>query len=143
MFKIMIENINKFKTLTIDGILTGISLSSISTVLIYLIGGWDIAFQSLCLIIITDYITGIISAIKNKKLNSKAGLWGIIKKLLYFIMVGLAVVLDRTTGSNGTIRSLVIYFFIANEAISILENWALMELPLPKKLFEVFEKIKE
>lgn len=143
MFKIMIENINKFKTLTTDGLVTGISLSSITTVLIYLIGGWDIAFQSLCLIIIADYITGIISAIKNKKLNSKAGLWGIVKKLLYFVMVGLAVVLDRTTGSNGTIRSLVIYFLIANDGLSILENCAKIGVPIPKKLLDILEQLKQ
>ena len=77
-----------------------------------------------------------------EKVNSLIGLRGIIKKFGYFIVVGVAVVLDRIMGDTGAIRTLVIYFFIANDGISILENWGGMGLPLPQKLFDVLEQLK-
>ena len=77
-------------------------------------------------------------------MNSSVGIQGIIKKFGYIFIVVLATLFDKiVVNGNSAIRTLVIYFFIANEAISILENWALMGLPLPNKLFEVFEKLKE
>lgn len=139
----MLNLISKFKTLSGSGILTGLSLSTIFTTLVYLIGGFDIAFQSLLIIVILDYGTGIISAIKSKKLNSKVGFWGIVKKFLYFVMVALAVILDRIMGSTGTIRSLVIYFLIANDGLSILENSAKIGVPIPQKLIDILEQLKE
>ena len=139
----MINIISKFKTLSDSGVLASISLSTIFTTLIYLVGGWDVSFQSLCIIVAIDYATGVISAIKNKKLNSKVGLWGIVKKFLYFVMVALAVILDRIMGSTGTIRSLVIYFLIANDGLSILENSAKIGVPIPQKLIDILEQLKE
>lgn len=139
----IINLLNKFKTLSNSGFLTSISLSSIFTIFIYLVGGWDVAFQSLCIVIVIDYITGIIGAVKSKKLNSKVGLWGIVKKFLYFVMVVIAVILDRIMGSDGTIRNLVIYFLIANDGLSILENSAKMGVPIPKKLIEILEQLKD
>lgn len=139
----MLNLISKFKTLSGSGILAGLSLSTIFTTLVYLIGGFDIAFQSLLVIVVLDYGTGIISAIKSKKLNSKVGFWGIVKKFLYFVMVALAVILDRIMGSTGTIRSLVIYFLIANDGLSILENSAKIGVPIPQKLIDILEQLKE
>ena len=93
---------------------------------------------------IIDYITGICKGIYKQELNSKFGIKGIIKKFGYLIIVVLATLFDKVVGDKAmAIRTLMLYFFIANEAISILENWASMELPLPKKIFEVFEKLKE
>ena len=108
----------------------------------YHLGGWDIALQTLLIIIVLDYITGICKAIHNKKLNSEIGLKGIVKKVGYLIIVAVAVILDRIAGNTGAIRTLVIYFFVANEGISILENWGGMGLPLPKKLTETLEQLK-
>ena len=67
---------------------------------------------------------------------------GIVKKVGYLIIVAVSVLLDEVVGNTGAIRNLVIYFFVANEGISILENWGAMGLPLPKKVFEVLEQIK-
>ena len=92
--------------------------------------------------IVLDYITGVCKAIHNKKLNSLIGAKGIVKKVGYLIIVAMSVLLDKTVGDTGAIRSIVIYFFVANEGISILENWSAMGLPLPKKIFEVLEQIK-
>ena len=108
----------------------------------YLLGGWDAALQTLVIVMVLDYITGICKAIKQKKLNSKAGLLGIVKKFGYLVIVALAVVIDHVTGETGVVRTLVIYFFVANDGLSILENWGAIGLPLPKKLFEVLEQLK-
>lgn len=115
---------------------------TLATTLVYFLGGWDIALKILLTVIILDYITGIFKAIYNKKINSSVGLKGIIKKLGYLIIVAVAVILDKIAGNTGAIRTLVIYFFVANEGISILENWGGMGLPLPKKIFDVLEQLK-
>lgn len=111
---------------------------------IFLIGGFDNLFKTLIIFIALDYITGIIKAIYQKKLNSKLGLKGFLKKLGYILIVIVASLFDSIIGDKQmAIRTLCIYFFISNEAISILENWAVMGLPLPKKIFQVFESLKE
>lgn len=112
------------------------------TSIVYLLGGIDIAIKSLLLVMILDYITGVISATYNKKLNSKVGLKGILKKVFYLLIVALSVILDNIMGETGAIRTLVIYFFVANDGISILENASEMNIPLPKKLVETLEQLK-
>lgn len=112
------------------------------TTVVYFLGGLDIALKTLLIMIVLDYITGVCKAIHNKKLNSLIGAKGIVKKVGYLVIVAMSVLLDKTVGDTGAIRSIVIYFFVANEGISILENWSAMGLPLPKKIFEVLEQIK-
>ena len=116
--------------------------STLLTTVVYFLGGLDIALKTLLIFIVFDYITGICKAIHNKKVNSSIGAKGITKKVGYLIVVAMAVLLDQTMGNTGAIRSIVIYFFVANEGISILENWGSMGLPLPKKIFDVLEQIK-
>ena len=118
------------------------AISVILTTFVYLVGGIDIAMKSLLIVIVIDYITGVISAIYNKKLNSNIGLKGILKKFSYLIIVSLSVILDRIVGDTGAIRTLVIYFFVANDGISIVENIGKMGVPLPKKLTEVLEQLR-
>ena len=122
--------------------IVNIITSTLTTALVYYLGGWDIALQLLLFIVVLDYVTGVCKAIYNKNLNSEVGLKGIIKKLGYFIVVAIAVILDRVTGGTGAIRTLTIYFFVANEGISILENWGAMGLPLPNQLTELLQQIK-
>lgn len=116
--------------------------SVILTTCVYLLGGFDIALQSLIVVIIIDYLTGIASAIYNKELSSKIGFKGIIKKFCYLLVVALSVVIDNLIGESGIIRSLVIYFFVANDGLSIIENMAEMNIKLPKKLIESLEQIR-
>lgn len=118
------------------------AISVVLTTFIYLVGGIDIAMKSLLIVIVIDYITGVMSAIYNKKLNSTIGLKGILKKFSYLIIVSLSVILDRIVGDTGAIRTLVIYFFVANDGISIVENIVKMGVPLPKKLTEVLEQLR-
>ena len=116
---------------------------TVLTGVLYLLGGWDIALQTLLIVIVIDYVSGICKAIYNKKLNSKVGIKGIVKKFAYLLTVALAVELDQITGGTGAIRTLVIYFFVANDGISILENLGGMGIPLPNKLTEVLEQLRD
>ena len=119
-------------------------ISSILSILIYLFGGFDSLVISLIIVMAIDYITGICKGIYHKTLNSTIGLKGILKKFGYLLIVILATLFDNIIHDESmAIRALVIYFFISNEAISILENWESLGLPLPKKIFDVFEKLKE
>lgn len=115
-----------------------------STICTFLIGEFDLLLKVLCIVMLIDYITGLCKAIYLKKVNSLIGIKGLIKKIGYIIMIILATLADYlVNGDTLVLRTLVIYFFIANESISILENWALMNLPFPKKLYEVFDKLKD
>ena len=118
-------------------------LSVILTTTVYLLGGFDIALQSLLIVMVVDYLTGIASAIYNKNLSSKIGLKGILKKFCYLCVVALSVVIDNLTGQSGLIRTLVIYFFVANDGLSIIENMAEMNVKLPQKLIDALEQIKK
>lgn len=118
-------------------------ISILATYFIYLVGGIDVAFISLVVIMALDYITGVLSAIYNKKLNSKIGYKGILKKASYLLVIALGVILDKLLGQTGSVRTLVIYFFVANDGISILENVGEMNIPLPKKLKELLDQLKK
>ena len=117
--------------------------SVILTTIIYLLGGLDIALKSLLIVMIIDYLTGVASAIYNKKLSSAIGFKGIIKKFCYLLIVALSVVIDNLTGQSGVIRTLVIYFLVSNDGISIIENMAELNIKLPSKLIEILEQLKK
>lgn len=109
----------------------------------YLLGGFDKALECLIVVVVLDYITGVISAWYNKKLDSKVGIKGIVKKFSYFLLIVLSVEIDKTLGQIGIIRNLVIYFFVANDGLSILENVGKMNIPIPKKLKEALLQLSE
>lgn len=117
-------------------------MSTCLTTIVYYLGGLDTALKTLLILMVLDYITGVCKAIVNKEINSIIGAKGIIKKVGYLVIVAVSVLLDAVVGDTGAIRNLVVYFFVANEGISILENWGKMGLPLPKKIMEVLEQIK-
>ena len=116
--------------------------STLLTTVVYYLGGWDIALKTLLILMALDYATGICKSIVNKKINSIIGAKRIIKKVGYLIIVALSFLLDGIIGDTGTIRNLVVYFFVANEGISIIENWGAMGLPLPEKILDVLEQLK-
>lgn len=117
--------------------------SFIATIFIYVLGGWDIALQSLLIVIILDYLTGISKSYVSKKLNSNRGLKGIVKKLSMLCMVAIATIVDKIAGETGLIRTLVIYYLFANEGLSILENLAEMNIIVPKFLKEKLEQLRD
>jgi toxin secretion/phage lysis holin len=116
---------------------------SLLTTVVYFLGGWDIALQTLVVMVTLDYFTGILKAIVAKKLSSEIGVKGIVRKVGYFILVGVSELIDRNTGDTGAIRTLVIYFFICNEGISILENWTGMGLKTPKALKDMLKQLNK
>lgn len=116
--------------------------AGVCTVFGYFFGAWDVGLQVLIAFIVLDYLTGVTAAIINKTLSSQIGFRGLFKKIGILIMVTMGVMIDRLTGAEGIVRTAVIYFYIANEGISILENWGKAGLPLPKKLLDVLEQIK-
>lgn len=118
-------------------------LSISATGLIYLLGGWDVALVCLIVAIILDYISGIIKAYVNKDLSSKIGFKGLLKKVGVLVIVMLAVLVDRITGETGAIRTLVIYYFVANEGLSILENLALAGVPIPDSIKNALKILKD
>ena len=117
--------------------------SGIATALIFVFGQIDIALIVLLIAIALDYFTGIAKAYITGELNSHAGLKGIVKKIGYLALVAVAVIIDRVTGQTGAIRTLVMYYFVANECLSIIENCGKMGLPIPKVLVDKLEQLKE
>lgn len=109
-----------------------------------ILGGFDGFLYALILFVVIDYVTGVMVAVLEKKLSSSLGFRGIFKKVLTFILVLTAHIIDsKLLGSGGAIRTAVIFFYISNEGISILENTAKIGLPIPQKLREVLNKIKK
>ena len=118
-------------------------LSGISTTLIYLFGGFDVALSCLVIAISLDYISGIIKAFYTKQLSSKIGFKGLLKKIGILILVMVSVLVDRVAGNTGAVRTLVIYYFVANEGLSIVENLAETNIPIPAVLKRALKAIKK
>ena len=99
---------------------------------------------ALIVFVITDYITGFASAIVRKELSSSVGFKGLARKVLIFLIVGIANVLDvYVLGANAVLRTAVILFYMANEGLSIIENAGEIGLPIPKKLKEVLAQLRK
>ena len=118
-------------------------IAAIATGAVYLFGGFDVALNCLLIAIVLDYITGIIKAYIKKELSSEVGLKGILKKVGVLIVVMLGVLVDRVTGNTGAVRTLVIYYFVANEGLSIIENLGAAGVPIPAKLKKALKALKK
>ena len=98
-------------------------------------GGFDGFLYALIVFVVTDYFTGILAAGIRKELSSEVGFKGIAKKVCIFLLVGMANVIDTQVLQNGAaIRTAVIFFYLSNEGLSILENSAVIGIPIPEKL---------
>lgn len=121
-----------------------ISAATCGGVVGYIFGGWDKTFQVLLVFIVVDYISGIIAAAYNNKLNSKVGFKGIAKKVVIFMIVAIAVQLDKLIGiDNQVIRMATCFFYIANEGLSILENGGKLGVRYPSVLEKTLEQLRE
>ncbi len=121
---------------------TAVALAA--TALTYAFGGFDATITVLCCFMLFDYTTGVARAVIEKRLSSAVGFKGIARKACILIVVMLAVMLDRIIGSDGWVfRTLCAYFYIANEGISIIENSAAIGIPIPKRLRDVLEQLKD
>lgn len=123
-------------TTTITAVGTGL-LSS-------LLGGWDMALEILLIVMILDYITGVASAFHTKTVSSSEDYLGILKKASIFAIVILAAQLDRLTGNaHSLFRNCTAFFFVANDALSILENVGELDIPLPSFLKNALIKLRD
>lgn len=110
----------------------------------YLFGGWDTALIVLVVFMTIDYLTGVIRAGFEHKVSSSVGFKGLAKKFIIILILMMAVLLDRLIGTGSWVfRTIVAYFYIANEGISILENSAALGLPIPDKLKDILAQLKE
>lgn len=113
------------------------------TTFVWVIGGIDVAFICLVVAIVLDYISGLIKAYNTKTLSSRIGFRGILKKVGILLIVMVGVLIDRVTINDGSLRTLVIYYFVANESLSVLENLAEAGLPIPKALKEALKVLNK
>lgn len=111
----------------------------------FLFGAVDGLFYALTAFVVMDYMTGVISAIIKKELSSRTGFEGVFKKIMVFVLVALANIIDKQVlgGTEGVLRSAVVAFLLANEGLSILENVSRAGMPVPKKLKGILSQIKE
>ena len=110
----------------------------------WFLGGFDGFLYTLVAFVAIDYITGVMCAVNDHTLSSAVGFRGICRKVLIFALVGLANILDvNILGQGSILRTAVIFFYLSNEGISIIENVAIIGLPVPQKLIDVLEQIAE
>ncbi len=110
----------------------------------WFLGGFDGFLHALLAFVVIDYVTGLMAAFFQKKLSSATGFKGICKKVAIFCLVGIGHIIDTQVIGNGSVlRTAVIFFYISNEGISIIENVAVIGLPVPKKLLDVLEQLHE
>lgn len=110
----------------------------------YFLGGYDGLLYALIVFMAVDYITGVMCAIVDKKLSSAVGFKGICRKVLILMLVGIANLLDvQVIGTGSVLRTAVIFFYLSNEGVSLLENAAHLGLPIPEKLKAVLAQLHD
>ena len=110
----------------------------------YFLGGLDGLMIALVIFVVLDYVTGIMCAIADKKLSSSVGFKGICRKVLIFLLVGVAHIVDlHVVGSGSVLRGAVVCFYLSNEGVSMLENAAHLGLPVPEKLKVILEQLHD
>ena len=108
----------------------------------YFLGGCDGLLYALIAFVVIDYITGVMCAIIDRKLSSAVGFKGIFRKVLIFLLVGIANIIDvQVIGTGAVLRTAVIFFYISNEGVSLLENAGHLGLPIPEKIKTVLEPV--
>ena len=110
----------------------------------YYLGGCDGLLYALLAFVVADYVTGVMCAVSDKKLSSEVGFKGICRKVLIFILVGIANILDvQVIGTGSVLRTAVIFFYISNEGLSLLENAGHLGLPIPEKMKAVLAQLHD
>ena len=110
----------------------------------WFLGGCDGLLYALLAFVVIDYVTGIMCAVVDKKLSSAVGFKGIFKKVLIFALVGIGHTLDtHVIGTGSVLRTAIIFFYLSNEGVSLLENASYLGLPVPQKLKSVLEQLHD
>ena len=121
-----------------------VAFSALGGFLGWYLGGVDGFLYALSAFVLVDYITGVMCAIADKKLSSEVGFKGICRKVLIFLLVGIGHIVDaQVIGSGGVLRTAVIFFYLSNEGVSLIENAAHLGLPVPDKLKAVLEQLHD
>ena len=108
----------------------------------YFLGGYDGLLYALIVFMVMDYITGVMCAVSDKKLSSAVGFKGICRKVIILMLVGIANLLDvEVIGTGAVLRTAVIFFYLSNEGVSLLENAVHLGLPIPEKLKAVLAQL--
>lgn len=106
------------------------------------LGGWDVILKALVALVVLDYVTGVLKAIYTKTLSSAVGFKGLIRKIVIFIVIATAVIIQMVVGDAIPLREVTIIFFLCNEGISLLEN-ASEFVPIPDKLKDTLIQLRE
>lgn len=110
----------------------------------YFLGGYDGLLYALVVFMVVDYITGVMCAVSDNKLSSAVGFKGICRKVLILMLVGIANLLDvQVIGTGAVLRTAVIFFYLSNEGVSLLENAAHLGLPIPEKLKVILAQLHD
>lgn len=110
----------------------------------YFLGGCDGLLIALVVFVAVDYITGVMCAVSDKKLSSEVGFKGICRKVLIFLLVGIANIVDvQVIGTGSVLRTAVIFFYLSNEGVSLLENAAHLGLPVPEKMKDILAQLHD
>lgn len=121
-----------------------IAFSALGGFLGWFLGGADGFLYALIVFVVIDYATGVLCAIADKNLSSEVGFKGICRKVLIFTLVGIGNILDvYVLGEAGVLRTAVIFFYLSNEGVSLLENSAHLGLPIPEKLKDVLAQLHD
>lgn len=124
--------------------MTQVVIAGIGGWLGWFLGGCDGLLYALIAFVVIDYITGVMCAVVDKNLSSEVGFRGIFKKVLIFLLVGIGHLLDvQVIGTGSVVRTAVIFFYISNEGVSLLENAGHLGLPIPSKIKVVLEQLHE
>lgn len=123
---------------------TQLMLTAIGGWLGWFLGGFDGLLYALVAFVAVDYITGVMCAISDKNLSSSVGFKGICRKVLIFTLIGIAHILDANViGDGSVLRTAVIFFYISNEGVSLLENASHLGLPIPEKMKDILEQLHD
>ena len=110
----------------------------------YFLGGCDGLLIALVMFVVVDYLTGVMCAVADRNLSSEVGFKGICRKVLIFLLVGIANILDvQVIGTGSVLRTAIIFFYISNEGVSLLENAAHLGLPIPEKMKDILEQLHD
>jgi len=110
----------------------------------WFLGGCDGLLYALLAFVVLDYITGIMCAIADHNLSSEIGFKGICRKVLIFALVGIGHIIDAfVIGAGSVLRTAVIFFYLSNEGVSLVENAGHLGLPIPEKLKVVLEQLHD
>ena len=119
-------------------------IAAAGTIVSAWLGGWDAALKVLAVLMVIDYATGFLGAVKERKVNSEVMYWGGIRKGAILVVLAIAVLLDAMIGNSAPIlRTLAIYFYVSREGVSVTENLGIIGVPLPPGISRVLTQLQE